>query len=125
MRKYSDFFSWGAEAGTIKQVPGWTIFWDAKDPVADPLAPPRTWRPGTDAAVSGNGAGMYQALDTNHGQLLDLDIEDQQGDNLTHNQGGGLQAHNYWDKEVEVGPAMVDSLKHWQTGGPRVGEPPL
>jgi hypothetical protein len=120
LRKYSDFFCWGTEAGTIKQVPGWTNFWDAKDPVADPLAPPRTWRPGTDPAGSRNGAGMYQALDTNHGQLLELDIEDQQVDNLTHSQGGGLQAHNYWDNEVEVVPAMVDILKHVQTGAPRL-----
>jgi hypothetical protein len=120
LRKYSDFFCWGTEAGTIKQVPGWTNFWDAKDPVADPLAPPRTWRPGTDPTAARNGAGMYQALDPNHGQLLNLDIEDRQVDNLTHSQGGGLQAHNYWDNEVEVVPAIVEILKHVQTGAPRL-----
>jgi hypothetical protein len=120
LRKYSDFFCWGTEAGSIQQVPGWTNFWDASDPVADPLAPPRSWRPGTDPAASRNGAGMYQALDPNHGQLLNLDIEDQQVDNLAHSQGGGLQAHNYWDNEVEVVPAMVDILKHVQTGAPRL-----
>jgi hypothetical protein len=120
LRKYGDFFCWGTEAGTIKQVPGWTNFWDAKDPVADPLAPPRSWRPGTDATMARDATGMYQALDPNHGQLLNLDIEDQQVDNLAHSQGGGLQAHNYWDNEVEVIPAMVDILKHVQTGAPRL-----
>jgi len=120
LRKYSDFFCWGSEAGTIKQVPGWTNFWDAKDPVADPLAPPETWRPGTDASVARDAPGMYQALDPDHGRLLSLEIEDQPVDNLTHSQGGGLQAHNYWDNEVQVVPAMVDILKHVQTGSPRM-----
>jgi hypothetical protein len=120
LRKYSDFFCWGSEAGTIKEVPGWTNFWDARDPVADPLAPPQTWRPETDPTPAPNGAGMYQALDPNHGQLLNIAIEDQKVDNLTHSQGGGLQAHNYWDNEVEVVPAMVDILKHVQTGSPRL-----
>jgi len=119
LRKYSDFFCWGTEAGSIKQVLGWTNFWDATDPVADPLAPPRTWRPGSDATAPRNGAGMYQALDPNQGQLLRVDVEDRQVDNLAHSQGGGLQAHNYWDNELEVVPAMVDILKHVQTGAPR------
>jgi hypothetical protein len=119
LRKYSDFFCWGTEAGTIKQVPGWTNFWDPKDPVADPLAPPRTWRPETDSAVAPDSPGMYQALDPNHGQLLRVAIEDQKVDNLTHSRGGGLQAHNYWDNEDDVVPVMVDILKHVQTGSPR------
>lgn len=120
LRKYSDFFCWGTEAGTLKQVLGWTNFWDERDPVADPLVPPQPWRPGTDPKLGPDGTGMYQALDPNHGQLLNLAIEDQKVDNLTHSQGGGLQAHNYWDNEVEVVPAMVDILKHVQTGAPRV-----
>ena len=122
LRKYSDFFCWGTEAGTIKQVPGWTNFWDSKDPVADPLAPPRSWRPGTDAKVARGSTGMYQALDPNHGELLNVDIEDEPVDNLTHSQGGGLQAHNYWDNEVEVIPAMVKILKDVQSGAPRLVE---
>ena len=77
-------------------------------------------RPGTDATMARDATGMYQALDPNHGQLLNLDIEDQSVDNLAHSQGGGLQAHNYWDNEVEVIPAMVDILKHVQTGAPRL-----
>ena len=89
-------------------------------PVADPLAPPETWRPGTDASVARDAPGMYQALDPDHGRLRSLEIEDQPVDNLTHSQGGGLQAHNYWDNEVQVVPAMVDILKHVQTGSPRM-----
>jgi len=120
LRKYSDFFCWGTEAVTIKQVQGWTNFWDARDPVADPLAPSRTWQPGTDPTAAQNGVAMSQALDPNHGQLLSVDIEDRQVDTLAHSQGGGLQAHNYWDNEVEVVPAMIDILKHVQTGAPRL-----
>jgi hypothetical protein len=125
LRKYSDFFCWGTESGAIEQVPGWTNFWDAKDPVADPLAPPQGWRPGTDASVARDAPGMYKALDPDHGKLLNVDIEDQSVDNLTHSQGGGLQAHNYWDNEVEVVPAMVDILKHVQTGSPRMVARPV
>ncbi len=119
LRKYSDLFCWGTEAGSLKQVAGWTNFWDERDPVADPLAPPQSWRPGADPAVAKGGAGMYQALDANQGQLADLEIDDHKVDNLQHSQGGGLQAHNYWDNEVEVIPAMVSLLTRLDTGSPQ------
>lgn len=102
LRKYADLFDWGTEAGCIKEVTGWTNFWDLKDPVADPLAPPRGWKRGTDPTVLDGSVGLYQALDPNAGRLLPITISDRQVDNLTNSTGGGLQAHNYWDNETEV-----------------------
>lgn len=102
LRKYSDLFAWGTEAGCIKEVSGWTNFWDPKDPVADPLVPPRDWKAGTDPAVPPGQPGLYQALDPKAGQLLPVTIEDRPVDNISNSLGGGLQAHNYWDNDSEV-----------------------
>jgi hypothetical protein len=101
LRKYSDLFTWGTEVGCIKSVGGWTNFWDAKDPVADPLAPAADWRPGMYPPAPGM-AGLYQGLDADGGVLEPVEITDRQVDNLSNSHGGGLQAHNYWDNDKEV-----------------------
>jgi hypothetical protein len=49
LRKYADLFSWGSDVGAAASVGRWLNFWDAKDPVADPLDQPATWHYGNPA----------------------------------------------------------------------------
>lgn len=116
LRKYSDLFTWGTEAGCIKTVQGWTNFWDPKDPVADPLAPPLDWKAGMDPAVPVAGSGLYNALDPKAGQLLPMAVEDRQVNNIVNSFGGGLQAHNYWDNDSEVVRPLSEILVRVASG---------
>jgi hypothetical protein len=109
IRKYIDMFAWGEQVGELEAVPElpWLNFYDAHDPVADPLDPPASWRPG-DSRRSGRpgdpagGQGLLVAVDPATGARRHVKVADQLVDNIENSAGGGLQAHNYWANEDEV-----------------------
>lgn len=115
LRKYTDMFCWGNEVGCIKEVPEWINYWDPKDPVADPLFP-QTWQPGGSANPAADGPGLYQALDAQKGTLTSMAIKDQRVDNLQNSVGGGLQAHNYWDNDLDVVKPLASMLQEIHAG---------
>ena len=69
LRKYADLFSWGHDAGGIQSI-RWLNFWDAKDPVADPLDPPATWRFGRPAGRPPGQAGLLRAAAASPGDAV-------------------------------------------------------
>lgn len=104
LRKYVDLFSWGSDAGEIGTMK-WLNFWDARDPVADPLDPPADWRAGD---APGRDPGRVGLLWTTGeaGTQEPVDIRDLRVDNLRHSSAAGLRAHDYWGNAVEVIPAL-------------------
>jgi hypothetical protein len=110
LRKYADLFSWGNNAGGLQNTP-WLNFWDPKDPVADPLSPPASWRYGhaPDGPPPGD-LGLFYALDDDSKQVA-VDITDLEVNNLKNSSGGGLQAHNYWDNKEEFISKLAGLLK--------------
>ncbi|MGI8554478.1 MAG: hypothetical protein ACR2PL_27365, partial [Dehalococcoidia bacterium] len=102
LRKYTELFNWGTESGSLHAVGGWTNFWDRKDPVADPLAPPGAWRRGDTIPPAGEQTSLYQSVDPDTSTTTWMPIEDREVDNISHSGGGGLPAHNYWDNDHEV-----------------------
>ena len=112
LRKYTDLFYWGTEVGSIRDMGnprGWSNFWDARDPVADPLGPPSDWLRGQDLPAPGPGASLYlQVSET--GTVSSFAIEDVEVDNLHYSVGGGLQAHNYWDNQEQVVRPLADII---------------
>lgn len=100
LRKYVDMFSWGSDSGGLQSVK-WLNFWDEKDPVADPLDPPKSWRYEDTADGPPPGEpGLFYALDAS-GNQIPVTIADIKVDNLANSSGGGLQAHNYWDNKKQ------------------------
>jgi hypothetical protein len=100
LRKYSDLLDWGRDAGNLRLVRGpWTNYWDPLDPVADPLAPPATWKRG-EPLPDGGGPGMFVVHDPDTGAETAMPIGDVQVDNVRDSLGGGLRAHNYWDNDA-------------------------
>lgn len=127
LRKYTDVFCWGNEIGSIAAIQGgkalaqvgaaasggrvisppWVNFWDAHDPVADPLDSAIYPRQAPGAAGQGTGT-LLRWIDPATGDNAMVRIDDRQIDNVTNSIGGGLQAHNYWDNEPEfVEPLAV------------------
>lgn len=117
LRKYATLFDWGTQVGCIDQIGRWTNFWDERDPVADPLAPPQPWHPGDAIPPAGqqpgsfeldgkDEPGLFQTVNEKSGDIEPVAfLEDRLVNNRTNSRGGGLQAHNYWDNAVEfVGP---------------------
>jgi hypothetical protein len=109
LRKYAMLFDWGTQVGRVEAVGRWTNFWDERDPVADPLAPPQFWHAGDAIPPAGEQPGyflidgeqqpgLFQTVDPRSGEPNPLPfLEDRLVDNLAHSRGGGLQAHDYWD----------------------------
>jgi hypothetical protein len=111
LRKYADLFSWGSDVGATAAVGRWLNFWDAKDPVADPLDPPAAWHCGNEViARAAEDVGLFWSV-KGDGRLCPVTITDHRVDNLAHSSGGGLQAHNYWDNTVEFVPELAAVLK--------------
>lgn len=109
LRKYVDLFSWGSDAGGLSALT-WLNFWDARDPVADPLDPPAEWHFG-DAPVRGPGRlGLLWSTDE-AGAQVPAPVRDQRVDNVRHSSAAGLRAHNYWGNTVEVIPALGEILE--------------
>ncbi|MBO0820598.1 MAG: hypothetical protein J2P26_07075, partial [Nocardiopsaceae bacterium] len=105
LRKYADMFSWGQDVGGIQSMK-WLNFWDAKDPVADPLDPPPSWRFGDPPVREPGELGLLWATD-GEGKQIQIPIRDGEVDNLTHSYGSGLRAHNYWNNRAQFIPALV------------------
>jgi hypothetical protein len=81
-----------------------------KDPVADPLDPPATWRFGHPAGRPPGQAGLLRAAAAS-GELIPITIDDREVDNLARSSGGCLQAHNYWDNITQFIPDLADLPK--------------
>jgi hypothetical protein len=119
IRKYVDLFSWGEQVGQLSSVltgepdaPGWTNFFDPHDPVADPLDAATAWRPGQDRSVRPQGdVGLLVARDPAGGESRHVAILDTKVDNLTNSEGGGLQAHDYWNNQTEVVKPLAGILE--------------
>ena len=111
LRKYTDLFHWGTEAGSAGTLPGWTNFWDQTDPVADPLAPPVSWRRGDALPPAGDNARLFHSSDPASGVETPAPTEDREVSNLSHGGAGGLPAHDYWDNTTQVVAPLADILK--------------
>lgn len=98
LRKYVSLLSWGSDCGQIAAVPRWLNFWDDADPVADPLDPGSPWKRGDPLPAPAAG---HLFADMESAPSTPKPIEEFPVDNLSNSQGGGLQAHNYWDNETE------------------------
>ncbi len=92
LRKVIDLFGWRPLLRNFDA--GWTNFWDRRDPAADPLKPPRPWKLGMPSNL--NGTTLFRLSGNQKMAVLDCPVS-----NVAHSSGGGLQAHNYWDNEVE------------------------
>jgi hypothetical protein len=100
LRKYADLLSWGHDGGNLRLIAGsWTNFWDARDPVADPLAPLPGWKRGQ-PLPDGGGPGMFVVHDPDTGAESAMAVTDVEVDNVKDSKGGGLRAHNYWDNDA-------------------------
>jgi hypothetical protein len=109
LRKCSTMMSWGSDCGPLVTIPRWVNLWDKHDPVADPLDPGGGWRRG-DALPQDSTTHLFGATD-DQGAYTPRAITDVKVDNLKHSKGGGLQAHNYWDNEVQVVPVICEGLR--------------
>jgi hypothetical protein len=114
LRKYADLFSWGHDMGELQSVT-WLNFWDENDPVADPLDPPASWRPGDPPARDPGGLGLFWAVDAGGNQFA-VTVDDTPADNLKNSSGGSLQAHNYWDNHTDVIEKLATLLKEIHPG---------
>jgi hypothetical protein len=99
LRKYVDCFQWGNQIQTRFPVEPWYNFWDRRDPVADPLAPPLSWHLGDQIVPSDEQ--LFSRIDLNTETPYWIKVDDREVDNSKNSRGGGLQVHNYWDNEVE------------------------
>jgi hypothetical protein len=111
LRKYADLFSWGSDVGATASVRRWLNFWDAKDPVADPLDQPPSWHFGNDVVPRPtHDLGLFWAL-RDAGCQEPVPITDHKVDNIVHSSGGGLQAHNYWGNKTQFIPELAATLQ--------------
>ena len=99
LRKFVDLFNWGSKIQTLYPFKPWYNFWDPRDPVANPLNPPGSWRLG-DKIVPSNET-LFNGIDLDNEEPFWIKVEDLEVNNVANSRGGGLQAHNYWDNEVE------------------------
>ncbi|HEX4204568.1 MAG TPA: hypothetical protein VHZ51_10315 [Ktedonobacteraceae bacterium] len=117
LRKYVDFFSWGEYIGTLAGLEHWYNYLDPRDPVADPLVPDAGWRRGSPQTTALQ-TGLFEGLDPDTGQSYALPLADIRVDNLKNSLPGGLQAHNYWDNEIEFVQSLASLLQQsvvsWQ-----------
>jgi len=111
LRKYAELFNWGTDAGSLGSVRGWTNFWDRADPVADPLAPPATWRRGDDLPPASDQTGLFQCIDPSTGSASPVPIDDRVVDNVHRGGGGSLPAHDYWDNDEQVVAPLAQILR--------------
>ncbi len=110
LRKYVDLFGWGNDAGILVGVP-WFNFWDAADPVADPLLQPASWKAGMRVRDVSVAPTLFQFRDPGGGTPSDIRIVDSPVDNLVNSGGGGLRAHNYWDNKIQFVDPLATALR--------------
>jgi hypothetical protein len=117
IRKYVDLVFWGERVGQMQALSGsdfaWHNFWDDHDPVADPLDPPASWRPGhpTDAPGDPDDPTLLVAIDPGTGDASHFTVEDQPVNNVKNSDGGGLQAHDYWNNQSEFVAPLATLLR--------------
>ncbi|MBV9258836.1 MAG: hypothetical protein JO215_12550, partial [Ktedonobacteraceae bacterium] len=116
LRKYVDLFDWGNQVQSPYQVEPWYNFWDPYDPVADPLDPPKSWRLGDE--VQSLDEKLFSRIDLNSEKSCYIRVYDHSVNNIAHSYGGGLQAHNYWDNEVDFVPRLAEIVYAVATGKP-------
>jgi hypothetical protein len=118
IRKQIDLFSWGEQVGQLAAFAGggeppmgWRNFWDPKDPVADPLDPPASWRPGEGKGRRSAGdPGLLVATDPETGEQRHFGVVDVKVDNVANSPGGALRAHDYWANQAQFVPALAALL---------------
>jgi hypothetical protein len=106
LRKYVDLFHWGRQIQTHYPFEPWYNFWDRRDPVADPLDPPISWRLGDKIVPSVEN--LFSRIDLNSEKPFWIKVDDREVDNVEKSLGGGLQAHNYWDNEEQFVAQLAD-----------------
>jgi pimeloyl-ACP methyl ester carboxylesterase len=115
IRKYVDLFDWGGRVGQMEALSMppfvWQNFWDARDPIADPLNPPVSWKPGQPptSPTSAEDA-LLVAVDPDSGARRPFAVDDRLIDNVEYSRGGGLQAHDYWNNTEQFVPALKKLL---------------
>lgn len=94
LRKYADLLGWGTDAGRLCPR-RWINVWDRRDPVADSLQPPVTWRRGQPHT---GGPGLFHRWSPAEGELGPVTVTDRMVDNVQDARpgGGGLRSHDYW-----------------------------
>lgn len=106
LRKYVRFFSWGHQIiQTADIVESWYNFLDRRDPVADPLWPPVSWRVGQEYPSPECPLAkqtLFSRIDPVSGQRIRIGIEDCTVNNVKESPGRGLRAHDYWDNRKFV-----------------------
>jgi hypothetical protein len=117
-------FAWGEDVGEMAaliEAPdsfSWRNFWDSHDPVADPLNPAASWRP---------GRPLDENPDRDHGLLLATNLAgdrshahvvDEEVDNINNSSGDGLQAHDYWKNESQFARSLGKLLTELRPGEP-------
>lgn len=110
LRKYATSLTWGSEVGAISAIPRWLNYYDQSDPVADPLRPPASWRPGDLIPDPMPQDALFHGLDRDRNVVAPVDVIDRLVDNLANSAPGGLQAHNYWDNRVDFVPSLAEEL---------------
>ena len=116
MRKYIDLFHWGQQLESVNTIQQWHNFWDARDPVAEPLAPPQGWHCGDPITLATPDAasslsGLFEVVNPDTGELTTIPVADHKVDNLKNSYGGGLQTHNYWDNDSEFVKPFSELVK--------------
>jgi hypothetical protein len=119
IRKYVDLFTWGEQVGQLAALLegelgglAWQNFWDAHDPVADPLNPATAWKPGKPTNGRPHGdLGLLIATNPADGKQHHVEVLDTLVDNISNSSGGGLQAHDYWNNRPEFVAPLADILR--------------
>lgn len=121
LRKYVELFDWGTDffcadtgAAYVPQIQRWTNFWDGSDIVADPLAPPASWRRG-DALPAAGPERLFQVVVPSSAERAPIEVEDKQVNNVAHVPAGGYPPHNYWDNREEMVRVLADIVAQVHT----------
>ncbi len=109
LRKYVDLFHWGNQIQCLYPVEPWYNFLDPRDPVADRLDPPISWRVGNKIVPSVEK--LFSRIDLNSEKPCWIKVDDREVDNVVKSAGGGLQAHNYWDNEEQFVTQLADIVR--------------
>jgi hypothetical protein len=118
LRKYLDLFAWGNDVGILNGSQ-WLNFWDACDPVADPLTPGPRWKVGMPVSGVVAPPTLFQYWNPDGGDPVPVgNIADRPVDNLAKSADGGLKAHNYWDNVPQVVEPLAKDLARWATSAP-------
>lgn len=108
LRKYATALSWGSEVGRIQEIETWLNFYDERDVVADKLQRPARGRRQADDPAPPGALFWWRNPVTGVGEIAR--VEDEEVHNLRNSPPGSLQAHDYWDNQVEFVPKLAKVL---------------